>query len=92
MIIVCDAQRYELTVEAHYDTWIARLQGWVPGRLTPTPYLLRTFSTRQEAIDALVRKWHILFPDAEPLVWREPVVPSTDQQAQRRPSPKSRSQ
>ena len=90
MIIFRDDQRYELTVEAHYDTWVARLQGWKPGRLSPTPYLLRTFSTRQDAIYALARKWHALFPDADPLMWREPVVPPPTPQTQRRQTSKTR--
>jgi hypothetical protein len=29
--------------------------------------------TRQEAIAALQRKWHILFPDDEALAWHDPV-------------------
>ena len=86
MVIFQDARRYELTVEAHYGTWVARLQGWVPGRLWPTLYLLRDFSTRQEAIDALIRKWHTLFPEAEPLIWREPSRPPMPPRRQPPPS------
>jgi hypothetical protein len=72
MVIFHDLQRFELTVDAHDDEWVARLVEWVPGRLLPTQHLLRAFDTRQEAITALVRKWRVLFPDAAPLIWREP--------------------
>jgi hypothetical protein len=73
MIIFRDTRRFELTLEDHNGTWVAKLQAFVPGRLYPTSYLLRQFATRQEAIDALVRKWHILFPDEAALVWHDPV-------------------
>jgi hypothetical protein len=89
MIIFDDTHRFDLTVEAHYDTWVARLQEWVPGRLRPTPHLLRSFNTRHEAIDALLRKWRVLFPDAEPLTWREPVVTSNRPPSHRRRHPSS---
>ena len=84
MIMFRDTHRFELTVEPHYDTWVARLQEWVPGRLRPTPHLLRSFDTRQDAIDALLRKWRVLFPDAEPLTWREPAVQSNRSLSRRR--------
>jgi hypothetical protein len=74
MILLRDAQRYELTVEASGDVWVAKIFGFVPGRLMPTHYLLRQYDTRQEAITALLRKWHLLFPEEEPLVWREPAL------------------
>ena len=54
MIIFRDTRRFELTLEDHDGTWVAKLQAFVPGRLYPTSYLLRQFATRQEAIDALV--------------------------------------
>lgn len=72
MVIVKDTHRFEATVEALYGEWMARLQECVPGRLCPTLHLLRTFATRQEAIAAVLRKWHVLFPDEAPLVWRDP--------------------
>ena len=90
MIIFHDTHRFELTVEPHDDdTWTARLQEWVPGRLRPTPHLLRSFDTRQDAIDALLRKWRVLFPDHELLTWREPVVKSSRPPARRRRRPAS---
>jgi hypothetical protein len=73
MILLRDTHRYELTVEALGDVWVAKIFGFVPDRLMPTQYLLRQCDTRQEAITALLRKWHILFPDEAPLVWRDPV-------------------
>jgi hypothetical protein len=72
MVIVKDTHRFEATVDEHYGEWVAKLHEFVPGRLYPTLHLLRAFATRQDAIDALVRKWRILFPDEAPLVWREP--------------------
>jgi hypothetical protein len=72
MVIFKDLRRFELTVTEHYDEWLARLQEGVPGRPYPTLHLLRAFETRQAAIDALVRKWRVLFPDDAALVWREP--------------------
>jgi hypothetical protein len=89
MIMLRDTHRFELTVEPHYDTWVARLEEWVPGRLRPTPHLLRNFDTRQDAVDALLRKWRVLFPDAEPLTWREPVVQLSHPPSRRRRRPAS---
>ena len=74
MVIVRDTRRFELTLEDHNGVWVAKLQAFVPGRLYPTSYLLRQFATRQEAIEALARKWHILFPDEAALVWHDPIV------------------
>ena len=71
MVIFKDTCRFELTVDEYYGEWLARLQEVVPGRPCVTLHLLRTFGSRQAAIDALVRKWHVLFPD-EALVWRDP--------------------
>ena len=76
MVIFQNTHRFELTVEANDDEWVARLQEWVPGRLPLTCHLLRRFDTRAEAIEALRRKWRILCPEAEPLEWRDPVVPA----------------
>jgi len=73
MIVVRDTQRYEFTVEAFGDVWVAKMFGFVPGRLMPTHYLLRQCDSREQAIAAIRRKWHMLFPDEQPLVWREPV-------------------
>ena len=83
MIIFRDTRRFELTLEDHNGTWVTKLQAFVPGRLYPTSYLLQQFATRQEAIDALVRKWHILFPDEASLVWHDPVPMSPPSQPRR---------
>jgi hypothetical protein len=72
MVIFKDLRCFELTVHEYYDEWLARLQEVVPGRPCLTLHLLRTFATRQAAVAALVRKWHVLFPDDAMLVWREP--------------------
>jgi hypothetical protein len=72
MVILKDTRRFELTVDAHYGEWVAKLQEFVPGRLFPTQHLLRAFDTRQAAIDALAHKWRVLFPDDAPLVWHDP--------------------
>ena len=87
MVIFQDARRFELTIEEHDGTWVAKLQAFVPDRLYPTLYLLQRFATRQEAIAALVRKWHILFPDEAALVWHDPVAvsPANPPRRPRRP-------
>ena len=72
MVIFKDTRRFELTVNEHYNEWLARLQEVVPGRPCPTLHLLRAFDTRQAAVEALIRKWRMLFPDDAVLVWREP--------------------
>jgi hypothetical protein len=72
MVIFKDTRRFELTVDEFYSEWLARLQEVVPGRPCVTLHLLRTFGSRQAAIDALIRKWHVLFPDDAALVWRDP--------------------
>jgi hypothetical protein len=80
MVIFKDTRRFELTVDEYDGEWLARLQEVVPGRPCVTLHLLRTFGTRQVAIDALIRKWHVLFPDDAALVWRDPPpVPSLPQ-------------
>jgi len=77
MVIVRDDHRFEATVDEQYGEWVAKLQEFVTGRHLPTLHLLRAFATRQDAIDALVRKWRVLFPDEPPLVWHEPpAIPS----------------
>jgi hypothetical protein len=73
MVLLRDTRRFEITVEEQAGLWVAKLQAFVPGRLYPTLYLLRTCTTRQEAIEALRRKWRILFPDEEALAWHDPV-------------------
>lgn len=87
MIIFRDTQRFELTLDEHDGTWVAKLQAFVPDRLYPTLYLLQRSATRQEAIAALVRKWHILFPDEVALVWHDPVTvsPASPPRRPRRP-------
>lgn len=87
MVIFHDSRRFEFTVDAHYDEWIARLLEFVPGRLLPTQHLLRSFAARQEAIEALVRKWHVMFPAEEALVWREPMVVQLQRPAKKRRRP-----
>ena len=73
MVLLRDTRRFEITVEEQAGLWVAKLQAFVPGRLYPTLYLLRTCTTRQEAIEALRRKWRILFPDEEAFAWHDPV-------------------
>ena len=87
MVIFRDTRRFELTLAEHQGTWVAKLQAFVPGRLYPTSYLLQQFTTRQAAIAALVRKWHILFPDEASLVWHDPVMvsPTSPPRRPRRP-------
>ena len=73
MVLFRDTRRFEITVEEQAGLWVAKLQAFVPGRLYSTLYLLQTCMTRQEAIEALRRKWRILFPDEGALAWHEPV-------------------
>jgi hypothetical protein len=73
MVLFRDTRRFEIITEEQADLWVAKLQAFVPGRLYPTLYLLRTCLTRQEAIEALQRKWRILFPDEAALAWHDPV-------------------
>ena len=74
MVLLRDTRRFEITVEERDGMWIAKLQGFIPDRLYPTLYLLRQCTTRQVAIEALRRKWHLLFPDEDTLVWHEPAM------------------
>ncbi|MGQ4808884.1 hypothetical protein NKDENANG_02277 [Candidatus Entotheonellaceae bacterium PAL068K] len=87
MVIFQGPRRFEITVELHVDAWQATLREFVPGRLSPTQHLLRAFDTRQAAIDALRRKWQVLFPDDAPLVWRDPPqIPQLHERG-KRPNP-----
>ena len=90
MVVFRDTRRFELTVARKSDVWIARLHEWVPGRLQPTPHIVREFETRQEAVDALSRKWRVLFPDEPELAWRDAVIQQPPQlpRRRRRPTPK----
>jgi hypothetical protein len=72
MVIFKDVRRFEMTVEEDAGEWVAKCYEYVPERPAPTLHLLRGCPSRQAAIDAVVRKWRILFPDEAPLVWREP--------------------
>jgi len=90
MIVFRDTQRFELTVVYEENVWVARLNEWAPGRLWPTKHVLRAFDAPQEAIDALVRKWRILFPDEPELEWREATVQQTSPLLRRRRRPTSK--
>jgi len=70
MVLFRDTRRFEITIEEQTGLWVAKLQAFVPDRLYPTLYLLQT---QQEAIEAVKRKWRILFPDEEALAWHNPV-------------------
>ena len=76
MVLLRDTRRFEITVEEQAGLWVAKLQAFVPDRLYPTLYLLQTWATQQEAIAALRRKWHILFPDEDALTWHDPALVS----------------
>jgi len=89
MVVFRDTRRFELTVVSEEDVWVARLNEWVPGRLWPTQHVLRAFDARQEAINALVRKWRVLFPDEPELEWREAMVRQIPQLPRRRRRPPS---
>ncbi len=84
MVVLRDTRRFELTVVPEDDVWVARLNEWVPNRLWPTKHVLRAFDSRPAAIDALRRKWRILFPDEPELEWRESTVRPTPQLPRRR--------
>ncbi len=84
MVVLHDSRRFELTVVAEDEVWVARLNEWVPGRLWPTKHVLRAFESHDDAIDALARKWRILFPDGPALEWREPTVRQPPQLPRRR--------
>jgi hypothetical protein len=84
MVLFRDTRRFELTVVSEEDVWVARLNEWIQGRLWPTIHVLREFDSRQEAIDALVRKWRLLFPDEPELAWREATLQQVAQLPKRR--------
>ncbi|ETW96313.1 MAG: hypothetical protein ETSY1_27110 [Candidatus Entotheonella factor] len=84
MVVLRDTHRFELTVESAEDVWVARLHEWVPGRLWPTRHVLRAFDSRPEAIEALIRKWRILFPEEPALEWHECTIEPTPQLPRRR--------
>ncbi len=84
MVVFRDTRRYELTVVSEDHVWVARLHEWVPGRLWPTKHVLRAFDARHEAIEALTRKWRILFPDEPLLEWREAMIQQTPELPGRR--------
>jgi hypothetical protein len=86
MVLLRDTRRFEITVEEQAGLWVAKLQAFVPDRLYPTLYLLQAYTTRQEAIAALRRKWRILFPDEAALTWHDP-VPGALPSPPRRPRP-----
>jgi hypothetical protein len=93
MVIFKDRRRFELTVDEREGEWQAALREFVPGRLYPTQHLLRAFGTRQAAIESLIRKWHILFPDDAPFAWHEPPPVSVPSRAApARPTAPSRQQ
>jgi hypothetical protein len=73
MVLFRDTRRFEITIEEQAGLWVAKLQAFVPDRLYSTLYLLQTWATRQEAIEAVTRKWRILFPDEEAFTWHDPV-------------------
>lgn len=83
MIIMKGARRFELNVDARYDEWQVTLREFVPGRLYPTQHLLRTCNSHQAAVEALVRKWRVLFPEDAPLAWREPSLTSPSRHSRR---------
>jgi hypothetical protein len=72
MVIFKGARRFEMTVDEADGEWVVKCYEYVLERPTPTLHLLRCCTSRQAAIDAVVRKWRLLFPDEAPLVWREP--------------------
>jgi hypothetical protein len=90
MVLLRDTRRFEITVEEQDDVWIAKLQGFSPDRLYPTSYLLRQCTTRQAAIEALQRKWHLLFPDEDALVWHEPAIAASPNPSRRPRYPEDR--
>ena len=53
MVLFRDTRRFEITIEEQTGLWVAKLQAFVPDRLYPTLYLLQTWATRQEAIEAV---------------------------------------
>ena len=74
MVLFRDTRRFEMTVEERAGMWVAKLQAFVPDRLYPTLYLLHKCDTHQTAIEALQRKWRLLFPDEDTLSWHDPIT------------------
>ena len=72
MVIFQGARRFEITVTEEDGEWHVKFCEYVPGRYVPTVHLLRRCASRQAALEAAVRKWRILFPEAAALVWHEP--------------------
>jgi hypothetical protein len=83
MVLFRDTRRFEITIEEQTGLWVAKLQAFIPDRLYPTLYLLQTWATRQEAIEAVQRKWRILFPDEEAFTWHDPAPVSLSSLARR---------
>lgn len=96
MVIFKDTHRFEITVNDVAGEWRATLREFIPGRLYPTEHLLRSFASRQAAIEALVRKWQVLFPEEAPLAWHEPPAmsvsprPGSSRRPGRAPQPAGR--
>jgi hypothetical protein len=86
MVIFKDSRRFEITVDEDAGEWLVKFYEYVPGRLVPTRHLHHRCVTRQAAIDTAVRKWHVLFPDAAALVWREPPLLTPHSRGQKGPS------
>jgi hypothetical protein len=72
MVIFQGARRFEITVAEEDGEWLVKFCEYVPGRYVPTVHLLRRCESKQAALEAAVRKWRLLFPDAAALVWHEP--------------------
>jgi hypothetical protein len=86
MVLFRDTRRFEITIEEQTGLWVAKLQAFVPDRLYPTLYLLQTCATPQEALEAVKRKWRLLFPDEEAFIWHDP-APVVLSSLPRRPRP-----
>jgi hypothetical protein len=85
MVVIKGNHHFELSVDESYGEWVAALREYVPGRLYPTVHMLRAFTSRESAIEALCRKWRVLFPEQGPLVWREPAVVRSHWRSERQP-------
>ncbi|MGE3537638.1 MAG: hypothetical protein AB7N91_09395 [Candidatus Tectimicrobiota bacterium] len=77
MVIFRDTHRFEMTITAQGNAWLVKMLAFVPDRLYPTVYLMREVSTREEAILAMRRAWQRMFPEDEPLSWRDPELSFT---------------
>jgi hypothetical protein len=85
MVILKDSRRFEMTVDEDDGEWVVKCYEYVLGRLVPTLHLLRRCTSRQAAIDAVVRKWGRLFPEEAALVWRDPPPMTARTRLQREP-------